>query len=388
MYETLETDLLKDIEYNTQDLVNLATTKADQNIETKEWEIFGLYTGCLLDMLTLRNRAKEKETVLYFNGMGSSFKYLFSYATHVDTLILDNLDGEHNGCYLGAFGGDAKKVIIRNCSGKLHACNIGSNKGKVDYLIAVDNSCELSFIDTATCIGKAGLVLLVNNEATRVGDRIADERGKADLVVAVDNKDKEVLSQIAGNEGYVGFVVAVDNHPEDICDLMVRDSGYISLVNIVSVDQSDFKFPFPREHEGYVKKLLITGAPDIPEYESNKEKSETINALNGISWLFRLHRKQCYGKIIEEKRSPKKYKKTVEKLRLNDMAQLAKSISGKSNEEIFDIAENIYDIYKKVKPLRQKIREFRRSMTNPLKWFLKNLDDRAYDLFEAIFHKK
>ncbi len=362
----LEKELLNDIQFNEKDLVDLAVTNLN-GLEDKAADIlFGIYTGCLLNLLTLRNMAEGKETVVHFDGKGGIYTHLFAYAKHVDTLILENVDGEDNACYVGAYGGRAKKVVIKNCSGGRIGSDIGSCKGRVDYFVAVDNSCRASFMDTAAYKGRAGLVLLVNNDSERVGSRTAKGRGRADVVVAVDNKDDMVLYSTANYDGYVGFVVAVDNHHDDTLHNSTDEGGIIRLARIENLNNEKIDCPLPYEC-GTIGELIT-------------EKFEEKDDYKGKFFLW-----WNIGKIIEKDRSPKKYKKTIDKFRLDDMAQLAKSISGKSGEEILETAEEIYSIYKSVKPLSQSVKETIRSVYTPGIFLLKDiydwLDNINLDLF-------
>ena len=113
---------LKDLpEYTEADLMSFIHAKAnaenpfEQDKDTlKKAVAQGLYSGCLLDLLAIRNREKGVPTNFYFDGKNNHFHYLFHLSHEADMIMLENLQGKRI-CY-GAcnYGNKTKTFIARN----------------------------------------------------------------------------------------------------------------------------------------------------------------------------------------------------------------------------------------------------------------------------------
>lgn len=127
-------------EFNEGDIRSLIFARVNQEYDerdedgyAKEALALGLYTSCLLDLLALRNREKEKSTAFYIDGKNNAFDFLFTYVRHVDELIIENFRGQCI-CSNAAYEGNIKTVMVNNIKGDA-LLESAANYGTIDMCI-------------------------------------------------------------------------------------------------------------------------------------------------------------------------------------------------------------------------------------------------------------
>ncbi|MBT5022166.1 hypothetical protein HOK51_07725 [Candidatus Woesearchaeota archaeon] len=94
------------INYSESDLISFIFSKSRPE-DAIYSEYVGMYTSALLEMLIESNKNEGKRTVLYLDGQGNDFPYLFYHLNDIDILILNNMSS-FNLCYNFGFPGGKK----------------------------------------------------------------------------------------------------------------------------------------------------------------------------------------------------------------------------------------------------------------------------------------
>ena len=330
IYEKLKTDLLRDVDFSDRDIL----TYIDYRVETegqfkteetnKLDDIFGLYTGCLLSLLTERNEEAGLSTSIYFDGKGRTIPYLFYCAHKVDELIINNvlslttddIDGMCSG--IGGLRGYANFVMIVNSKGA--NCHAGFNGGKVGVLSLINHFDEPVVSD----FGFAG--------------GVAREGGNADMLLLSNCVSPDIIPDLAREGGSLGMVIATDI----ICDSLAKNIGrYQSNVGLAVMDDIVNCNRFTIEYHDIehfskadVKKLLISGFPGVPDV--SKEADE----------------------VILKEQSPERWAEVAQEYNVEQLIRQMRSITKESTkEEILEVASQIKAIYKLTKPKLDKLLE-------------------------------
>lgn len=177
-------------ELSLKDFVNV---NFDSSYCVDEKIILGIFTGCLLTLLTEYNRREKKRTRVVIDGHGRGFDHLFSCARYVDELVLKNLKGSricsnvasHNGkanaividgvkgeevlIEAGGLGGRIKGISLTNCSGDRNLSSIGFSAGQVGTIIAKNNIGSLLCSGLAVNGGKAGSLIIADHVGELTG---------------------------------------------------------------------------------------------------------------------------------------------------------------------------------------------------------------------------
>ncbi|MBW3017852.1 hypothetical protein KY325_01700 [Candidatus Woesearchaeota archaeon] len=146
---------LKDIGFNETDLKNYIYANANRDNEINPARVLGMYTGCLLTLLTQRNKEENKETLFYINGKGNNFPYLLTHVEEFDAVVVDNFKGDRICEGIGRLG-KAGFVAVKNIKGTeiLHAA---AHAGNIDLILAYDLEGDASLWNIASYDGNAGI---------------------------------------------------------------------------------------------------------------------------------------------------------------------------------------------------------------------------------------
>jgi len=329
-------------------------------VEKNKASILGLYTGCLLDLLTERRREQGLETCFYINGQGRKFDYLFSFAKHVDKVIVDNFNARSICSYIANGGGKANLVLVMNCKGDFIASDVGSDKGSNVGMVIMSN-----VEGQETCFGtggygaKAGIVLLVNNKGNDMGGNVATNEGEVELLIAVNNKMNKCLASPGITRGKVGQIVAAYNETNLLClggNVNVAENGLIFLDH----NNGETLGRVIGANRGYIELAVVannTGA-DISEYNGvghGRLRKLVIHNSGGYTGLNQM-REVNINNILTGEQAEKEYHRIRKRYCATKMIDLASSIEEQSSyQEIIRIAEQIKSIHKKVRPKIRKL---------------------------------
>ncbi len=201
MYAKLRDDLLKHTKFDEATLRSYIFMMAERNYGFMEYKALGIYTGCLLSLLTERNRDQSKRTIFCINGKGHEFNYLFNHAHDIDGLIINNLKGSGICDYVATFEGKANYIVLTNVTGYSHLFFVGGKGGEI------------------------GLILAANCGISSFGDCTSDKDGRVGAVMLTDI-GSDLLFGALGRDGNVGLFVLKDS-------MGVPNSGFELLMNAV-----------------------------------------------------------------------------------------------------------------------------------------------------------
>ncbi len=403
LYKRVE-DLLKDVKFEVADLETFVDINIDYKADLYEKAILGSYSGCLLELLTRRNRAEGKETKVYINGNWGRFDDLFYDAEQVDELVVENFKGNNicrnigtgdNGRVnklvvnnidgigtaenVGGWDGSAGLVVVANSWGKEVASNIGYNKGNVDCYVGVNNGGPLSAHQAGGKNGYVGSMFIINHKpaASHLAIRIASEEGNAEFLMYVNNESHIIGSHLAAEKGNIGLVAAVKNKGMSIINEPGYKQGHVGLVAILE-NNGSLAVSEPGKENGNVDTILIAdskgyikqgyqehdlhgrGAKEYFVVE-NDEGEKVLTQPEGESNLNKLVLHNNRGddfaicadisQKIEGQEAEQFYNDTIQQYKLREMAGLAESLTDESTtDEIVDVAEQLYTIYKTIQP--------------------------------------
>ena len=219
----------------------------------------GLYTGCILDILTKKYREKNEPCRVYINGLNKTgekkfFPYLFYQAINVDELIVENINGDCICSHIGAHSGNAKLVIARNIKGTSTLSYAGAEKGKAGIVFGQNLSGTALLIG---CGSKNGEVdALIGSEHSSFGsfEAVGMMGGHVKLVVANNVFDLNAFSSFLMLNGVADHVFIKDCLSEKINDLIDEYGGGIGFSCIDNEEGKRYVFELDRKQEVFVPK--------------------------------------------------------------------------------------------------------------------------------------
>jgi hypothetical protein len=318
---------LKDLQFDEADLKAYVQKQSFEECEDELVKkiIRGHITGCLLQLLTERNREKGKITRFYINGEGNKFDYLFYHASEVDDLIVDNFKGEEICSSVGARG-RARSVTVLNCEGGFNvASKIGSNEGSAELLI------------------------LHNNKGHNQG-MLAGHNGKIGLLIATKNKGNTLTSNV-GATGYADILLLSHNEGDQPGHMAASFNGNMNRLYVLDHKGDNTASSFCAK-QGTIEKAIIANQ----EGEGAAETSgmlEPGNLKKLILYNAKKIRHSLAQECIEGIEAEEEYQKEMKKYRVAEMVSLTESLSGKTPDEMFAISDKIKEIYDEVKNVQR-----------------------------------
>ncbi|MFC1698198.1 hypothetical protein ACFL1H_07695 [Nanoarchaeota archaeon] len=212
--------------------------------------MYGIFTSILLDILDL--------DYFYINGYGNRFDSLFSLARNIDTLIIDNFEGDEIGSYIASYESKANLVALINNKGNRIGINIASENGEVKNLIYFNNN-GYHIGTAAVNEGKVNNFIFLNNTGKFMVSGICQTMAEADLVLIANCKDSKFMNFYGHEEGKVNNTVFINNDCKMAFGIGNKGTEFDTVVmkdNIQSI-------PFGRMN--IVKKVICVGE-DRPYY--------------------------------------------------------------------------------------------------------------------------
>lgn len=165
MYTILKEIELKDVSFTEDDLrqfifSNANNDGAGMDIRASQW--LGIFTGCLLQLLTERNKEKGKETVFYVNGNGNRFDYLFFGARKIHELFVESFCGDFICNHIASHGGEADLVCGLSLKGNYSLSSIGESKGVVKQVIGISLEGDYVFTDCSNHDGHVHQMIMLD----------------------------------------------------------------------------------------------------------------------------------------------------------------------------------------------------------------------------------
>jgi len=329
MYDEVKDRLLNKVEFNEDDLKGFIFMRSDQKHlqECESWAL-GLYSGCLLELLTERNEAAGLPTDFYFNGGGRTLNHLFSNARKAGNIFVNNVKGEYLCSDLGTSGGYAPFVIVANSTGS----HVGENCFKGG--------------------GKGGLIMIVNHIGYDVGMKIGSgeghdsKGGDINLVILANNKKSTSCGAMVGQyNSHIGLILVENNEGVGTGRSISQRFSSTGLVLVaknrgayIGYEIGKFNDPlgiYKETQAGFIGKLVF--------YE-NKGKN--------------LARLASAEKIFDDPESREEYENAMQEYKLKEILDLVNTVTKKTSEsDIQKIAEQINSIYKTIEPQLEELKQ-------------------------------
>jgi len=277
MQEKLDIEL-KDVKYTENDIKEYIYANANKDIEMNPARILGIYTGCLLTLLTQRNKKENKETILYLDGKENRFDYLFSHAKHFDAVVLDNFKGERI-CEGIARQGKAGLIAVKNIEGDavLYAA---AHTGIMNLILAYDLKGDSSLWNIAMHGGTAGIAAARSVEGNNLMWNLAEKE------------------DVLGAESRIGLAIG----------------------DIITGDNPFTRTQIPQEY-GKINKLLYgwqSGLHTINKYTMDKNK------------------------VIQHSQTPNKFTEEMKKYRMYEIFDLLKEMNEENHMKNIKKIREIY----------------------------------------------
>jgi hypothetical protein len=154
--------------FDEKDLADYILAQCNHELNLDSSQTLGMYTGCLLELLTWINRSEGIKAHLHVNGRGNRFPYLFYMTRNADDVIVENFSG--NG--------------------------ICEDINEVGTLALIRNTGN----HMAYEIKKAGNVVLKDN----TGDFLCSRIENAEQIYSINDRSQDLLHE-AGRNGNVKF---------------------------------------------------------------------------------------------------------------------------------------------------------------------------------------
>ncbi len=357
IYERVEKELLKDVDFNQKDMEDYIFMKANGDYEDDETLILGLYTGCLLHLLTLRNREKGEKTIVHLNGGEdfTAFDHLFYYAKHVDELVVENFFGDYLCANIASYGGKADYVALIRCGDYSVAEGI-AHAGEIKTLAVIDCIGDFNSNIVASN-GKIGSAILVGNTLCREGSdglgcSIANH-GEAGLVMGVCGYIREPFLPSAFIDADVNLIIASKVSSTGSCN--PKAAGLIYLEDIVT--ERDVAWGHA-EYDGNINTIMVSNC-------KADSIAERVGMKGNVKKLVS-HKNECkefakdahIDNIVEGEDAAQEYERVRKEYGIAKMLELANTIIHESStEEILKLTKQIHEIYESVKPKLEALKQ-------------------------------
>src|SRR3989338_2084130 len=202
MYIELTQERLSEAQFNEEDLKNFIFYCVNHDYESSKAQAYGMYSGCLLQLLTERNKEQGKSTQFYIDGKGNRFDYLFCYANHVDEVRIVNFSGDYICSFMGSFGGSANLIYGENLTGNFIFSNIGSYNSNINRIFGshIKGNWAFSRIGTNGC--NINEVIGESIEGRGAFSAIGDHDYESENVCAVTKINRLIGINIKGDNAF------------------------------------------------------------------------------------------------------------------------------------------------------------------------------------------
>ncbi len=323
IYERVKAELLKNVNFTETDLLDYLEFKLETDGQNKRNGVYesgttlGLYTGCLLSLLTERNEEAGLPTSFYFDGKGKAFPFLFMGAHKVDELIVNNVNGFAIYSALGVNGGYANHIMMVNSTGMISADFIGVKGGNIGTISVINHN-------GASCVGS-------------LAGGIGSDNGNVGMVLLSGCKGDTVVPIQAERGGKLGLVLVTHHKGDDIARDLGTYEGNVGLAVMNKIEGKDIGLRCHRtkaETKANVKKLLISNP---------REHRKPYNEAD---------------ELVFKDESPERWDEVVQEYNIAQLIKQLTSITKDSTkEEIMEVASQIRAIYELNKPKLDKLLE-------------------------------
>ncbi|MBI4453634.1 hypothetical protein HY636_03235 [Candidatus Woesearchaeota archaeon] len=245
LYDRL-TQLLANVKFTEINLREFILAKANNEYQEDYSAALGLFTGCLLQILSERNTKEGKRTIIYINGQGNRFDYLFSHAKADDTLVVDNFKGDyilHKIC--NPPDKKAGNIAVLNTSGDRICAGINSNIWNL-FIINCCGDYIASEVSERSKNASISNLYILNANGNYIANKLA-ANGKINDVFIVNENGDVNLGDVSARNGRINtlYVVSIsgvinissDDSLAGIMDMM--EKADITKINAQELNMYD-----------------------------------------------------------------------------------------------------------------------------------------------------
>lgn len=309
------------VNFDEKDIAEFIIANSNHDLARKQAQVLGIYSGCLAQILTERNALQGKRTVIHLDGRINNklnnklsdklnddlsnrikFDYLFYFARVLDTVILENFDGEEILAHAASFGGRADTLVCSGINGYSCLMSVGNYNGRVNKAIAINIE---------------GIGTLMNS---------GDNNGYVSQAIGINLRGDASLSGCASDYGVVEQIIGVgitdggDSLSEICC---IEDcADVVNQIFAVDVNGGGTLRTTGNE-KSRINEVIYDGivGSDFTEYQKS----------NGIRC-----RELIAGEQVRATHSPHDAE------RIETTIALIRSLKDKPYQEVIKIAEQIY----------------------------------------------
>jgi len=300
----IEREFLADTDFKENDLKEFISARSGSIHEGDESIILGFYSGCLLHLLTERNRKKGQKTIFYVNGQGKRFDYLFYHAREVDEVIVDNFVGDYicgevgRSGSSGVYGIKSKSnlVMVVNCKGEYIAESVGrGDNSYIDSVTVANNVGGFAAEYVGSSHGRVGSVIVSNNKGNFAAYNVGDCGGEVGYVIVINNKGDDAASEVASTGGKCDLVMIVNNEGKHAA----RSIGHWGCFG---------------DPKGWVNQVIIANARGIDTALGVHAKRLVLHNVDGFRGVSDEGSVGIHGhvdELIQEERELEKYQRFI-----------------------------------------------------------------------------
>src|SRR3989338_8507831 len=353
MYIELTQERLSEAQFNEEDLKNFIFYCVNHDYESSKAQAYGMYSGCLLQLLTERNKEQGKSTQFYIDGKGNRFDYLFCYANHVDEVRIVNFSGDYICSFMGSFGGSANLIYGENLTGNFIFSNIGSYNSNINRIFGSHikgnwafsrigtNGCNINEVIGESIEGRGAFSAIGDHDyesenvcaVTKI-NRLIGINIKGDNAFTILGKNRSLITQLVlvGIEGNNLFL----NDTSRTYPLVLNQLVAVGIKGNNAFSNHSFSsrnfLLFNCRGDGLFSNSDLSNS-DVLYYNVYPPPSKTKNpykSLHHIKDSVRVNRRGI---------------KILRKAHFDEILTLAKSLEGKSYQEVLDIGEQLYALH-------------------------------------------
>jgi len=367
MYDYVKNNFLRNVMFTEDDLRAFVITKAFSKNDESDKKIGlynghdvdktkirpGMYSGCLLQLLTERNKKAGRNTKFYVNGQGLKFNFLFTYAKHIDEVIVDNFKGDCLCEGIASQNGSANSVAVINCKNADNengsVGHIGAHDGIVGSVIVLNHEGGYTPDHAGTCGGYANSVVVVNGSGKFIGSRSGAFGGNLGSSLILNNEGEDIGEAIGtshdrdylsgGKTGYAGSVYLIKNKGSSIGSSIAAGGGNLGLLYLM--DNQGGGIASDVGDEGNIGKIVVHDSGELKVDEENGKPYLELIFKSGAAMF---EYEKTY--VVAGEEAASEYKRI--KPFTTEITEIADSLRCATQEEAFAGIERIKELHKEI----------------------------------------
>lgn len=316
----------------------------------------------------------------------------------ITSLVIQNCKGEHLASGAGSWLGRLDNLCMIDNKGKGAAHGVGSNSGVAGNVVVINQEGDETASMIGGVMGRVGNVIIINNKGKEAAESIAWSQGRANRVIILNNEGDDAAKYCAQQQGRLNYLIILNNKGKNAAEEVAKSRGQADTVLIMN-NAGDCAARGAGAYEGHVENLILMnckgdyasiGCGNIGDlllinnegkvrynynwvgYEAkvsrmyiggNVKFTESLHIREKLSRLFTnrkvedLDIRDFAAKYVYEKRpffgdiAMKRYKVIAEEKKLQEVIDAAKSLDGKSYQDILYMLSTTPELKSPIKPI-------------------------------------